>query len=87
MKYVASFRHRPMNQLQEVLDVHPSPNDSGTPFSELDAIYIHLFSSVFNIQAVLKIMGILIAPIKAGSPLETPIDIEEFLSLKAGDYH
>jgi hypothetical protein len=85
MKFVASFRHRPMDRLQEILDVHPSKNDSGTPFSELDAIYMHLFSSVCNIQAVLKIMGILIAPNKTGSPLETPVDIEEFLSLKTGD--
>jgi len=84
MKYVASIRHRPMDRLQEMLGVHPSPNESGTPFSELDAIYIHLFSSVVNIQGVLEIMGILIAPIKTGSPLETPVDIEEFLSLKAG---
>jgi hypothetical protein len=85
MKYVSSIRHRPMDQLQEILDVHPSQNDSGTPFSELDAIYMHLFSSVLNIQAVLKIMGILIAPMKTGFHLETPVDIEEFLSLKAGD--
>lgn len=85
MKYVASIRHRPMDRLQEMLRVHPSQNESGTPFSELDAIYIHLFSSISNIQAVLQIMGILIAPIKTESPLETLIDIEEFLSLKAGD--
>jgi hypothetical protein len=85
MKYVASIRHRPMNRLQEMLGVHPSQNESGTPFAELDAIYMHLFSSVSNIQAVLRIMGILIAPIKTGSPLETPVDIEEFLSLEAGD--
>ena len=85
MKYVASIRHRPMDRLQEMLGVYPSQNESGTPFAELDAIYMHLFSSVSEIQAVLRIMGILIAPIKTGSPLETPVDIEEFLSLEAGD--
>lgn len=84
MKYIASIRHRPMVRLQEMLGVQPSQNESGTPFSELDAIYIHLFPSVSNIQAVLRIMGILIAPIKTGSPLQTPVDIEEFLSLEAG---
>ncbi|KIM45364.1 hypothetical protein M413DRAFT_338718 [Hebeloma cylindrosporum] len=85
MKYVASIRHRPMDRLQVILGIRPPQKESSTPFAELDAIYTHLFSSAFNIQLVMQIMGILIAPIKTGAPLATPIDIEDFLSLETGD--
>ena len=85
MRHVSSIRHRPTDRLQEILGVHASPNESATPFVELDAIYIHLLSSVSDIQATLKILSVLVLPVRGSSALECPADIEDFFSLTPGE--
>lgn len=77
-----------MDRLQEILGIQASPNESAAPFVELDTldtIYIHILSSVSDIQATLKILSILVLPVRDGSALECPADIEDFLSLASGE--
>lgn len=88
MRHVSSIRHWLMDRLQEILGIQASPNESAAPFVELDTldtIYIHILSSVSDIQATLKILSILVLPVRDGSALECPADIEDFLSLASGE--
>ncbi|KAF5318671.1 hypothetical protein D9619_010912 [Psilocybe cf. subviscida] len=78
-KYVNSSRHRPHHRLDIVLNLRPALRD--LPFSELDALYTHIFSSVDDIDRVLDIIcfEIIFQP-------ELPADsIEHILRLDMGD--
>ncbi|KAF5329355.1 hypothetical protein D9619_008937 [Psilocybe cf. subviscida] len=54
-KYVKSARHRPHHRLDVVLNLRPASRD--LPFSELDALYAHIFSSVDDIERVLNVIS------------------------------
>ncbi|KAF5314313.1 hypothetical protein D9619_011751 [Psilocybe cf. subviscida] len=48
-KYVKSSRHRPHHRLDIVLNLRPASRD--LPFSELDALYAHIFSASMILNA------------------------------------
>jgi hypothetical protein len=54
-KYVKSSRHRPNHRLDVVLNLRPASRD--LPFTELDALYTHIFSSVDDIEHALNIIS------------------------------
>ncbi|PPQ85048.1 hypothetical protein CVT25_010270 [Psilocybe cyanescens] len=55
IKFVKSSRHRPPQRLEIVLGLRPAQRDM--PFAELDALYMHIFSSVENPAEVLQILA------------------------------
>ncbi|KAF5314822.1 hypothetical protein D9619_007208 [Psilocybe cf. subviscida] len=67
-KYVKSSRHRPHHRLDVVLNLRPASKD--LPFSELDALYTHIFSSVDDIERVLNILSFCIMCINGGLQLK-----------------
>ncbi|KAF5318668.1 hypothetical protein D9619_010911 [Psilocybe cf. subviscida] len=80
-KYVNSSRHRPHHQLDVVLNLRPASRD--LPFSELDALYNHIFSSVDNIDRILEVISFHI--IFGNLLYISVIDIERILSLEVGE--
>ncbi|KAF5314306.1 hypothetical protein D9619_011758 [Psilocybe cf. subviscida] len=79
-KYVKSYRHRPHHRLDVVLNLRPASRD--LPFSELDALYTHLFSSVDDIKRVLDVISFDIIFQNSGPSID---DIEHVLQLDAGE--
>lgn len=79
IKYIESRRHLPPDRLQIVLGLSDPGND--TPFAELDALYNHILSSVFDVDKVIKLSMILIF---WRSP-KRPLMIEEFLFCRPGE--
>ncbi|PPQ90902.1 hypothetical protein CVT25_007881 [Psilocybe cyanescens] len=55
IKFVKSSRHRPPKRLEIVLGLRPVQRDM--PFAELDALYMHILSSVEDPEAVLRILA------------------------------
>ncbi|PPQ82414.1 hypothetical protein CVT25_008364 [Psilocybe cyanescens] len=55
IKFVKSSRHQPLQRLEIVLGLRPVQRDM--PFAELDALYMHIFSSVEDPEAVLQILA------------------------------
>ncbi|KAF5314356.1 hypothetical protein D9619_011738 [Psilocybe cf. subviscida] len=54
-KYLKSSRNLPHHRLDVVLSLRPALRD--LPFSELDALYTHILSSVNDIERVLDVIG------------------------------
>ncbi|KDR78760.1 hypothetical protein GALMADRAFT_1268043 [Galerina marginata CBS 339.88] len=79
IEYVSSIQHRPTDRLDIILGL--APPDGELPFSELDALYKHVFSSITNIPAALHILSaVLLMDLKL-----SPEMVENFLFLKPGD--
>ena len=79
VRYITSIRHKPTDRLDIVLGIRPPRTD--LPFSELDALYTHIFSGVEDIERVLEILSFIFF-----SDYSPPtIAIEKFLSLQPGD--
>ncbi|KAF5314312.1 hypothetical protein D9619_011750 [Psilocybe cf. subviscida] len=79
-KYVKSSRHRPHHRLDVVLSLQPASRD--LPFSELDALYTHIFSNVHDIDRVLNVISFhMIFP-----DFVTIFDIERILRLDVGEF-
>lgn len=55
INYVKSIRHLPNKRLEIVLNLLSAQNDM--PFAELDALYMHIFSNVENVEAALPIIA------------------------------
>ena len=87
MKYVESRQHQPMLRLDIISGITNPGND--TPFAKLDALYLHIFSSVKEKDKVLKVLGALL--LFAHSPggmtpyLMTPYFLEALLFFHPGD--
>lgn len=56
IKYIKSTRHLPTDRLDIVLGLKP-PNHKDMPFSELDALYRHIFSSLDDPERALQILA------------------------------
>ncbi|KAF5325456.1 hypothetical protein D9619_009536 [Psilocybe cf. subviscida] len=78
-KYVKSSRHQPHHRLDVVLNLRPASRD--LPFSELDALYTHIFSSVDDIERVLDVISFHIT-FRTWATVEA---IERILRLNAGE--
>jgi hypothetical protein len=84
--YVASTRHKPTDRLDIVLGIRPPQRD--LPFSELDALYAHIFNGLEDIEHVLEILSLVFFSYFSYGPLlsmPSRVGIEQFLSLKTGD--
>ncbi|KDR69201.1 hypothetical protein GALMADRAFT_145603 [Galerina marginata CBS 339.88] len=77
VKYVESTRHRPTERLDVVLNLRPAGRDM--PFTELDALYMHILSSVEEIERVLHIISFILLVNFSAS------EVERILSLRPGD--
>ena len=76
VKYISSNRHQPMRRLEIILDMQPSRNDR--PFAELDALYMGILSSVEDVKATLRLLGVLIL---CNLSRKTPKVMGEFMFL------
>ncbi|KAF8968854.1 hypothetical protein BDZ97DRAFT_332891 [Flammula alnicola] len=81
MKYVSSLRHRPTDRLEVILGLRSAPYD--TPFAELDALYMHIFSSLEVLDAALLVIGLIV--LGYHPDMQRISNVEEFLSLNPGD--
>ena len=87
IRFVESNRHPPSARLNIILGI--SPPGKINPFSELDALYNHIFTFVDDIQLTLRVLGLyLMTPSFAallGALGRTSMSPELFLSLEQGD--
>jgi hypothetical protein len=91
MKYVASDKHDPRYRLEVVLGNSLQPTHD-TPFSHLDALYSHIFSTVnsSNIPLVRQILGFMVIPRTDSDGFgeyTSPKMLETLLSLAKGSVY
>ena len=83
INYISSIRHKPHDRLDIVLGTRPPQRD--LPFAELDALYMQILTGVEDIDSVLDILSsVMFSNPGRWVPWGLP-QIEEFLSLQAGD--
>ena len=86
VKYVSSIRHQPADRLNVVLGIRPPRYTQELPFSELDALYIYIFSAVEDRETVLRILGVHLVSSSWSWSADLPVpDLERFLFLNGGD--
>jgi len=78
VRYVESSLHRPQQRLDAILGLRPPFKD--LPFSELDALYLHLLNSNDDPSKAADILAFL-----ALYDEINPADIDKMLSLESGD--
>jgi len=78
--YISSIYHRPTDRLDIILGLLKD-DDGDPPFSELDALYSQILSSVFNLKKALRILGTILL---TSTPF-SPEVMESLLFLKPGD--
>ena len=83
IKFVESIRHRPTTRLDIVLGISPAGSGEN-PFTQLDAVYHGILSSVANITLTLRVLSVYIIDPPISAYLDAS-DIEQFLSLGEGD--
>lgn len=83
--FVASIRHKPMERLEIVLGLRPVHRD--LPFAELDALYIHILSTLEDAQSTLLVIGILLIlnTYPFSSYHRTTPGVEHLIGLDVGD--
>ncbi|KDR68083.1 hypothetical protein GALMADRAFT_146574 [Galerina marginata CBS 339.88] len=84
IRFVESTRHRPGHRLDIVLGLRPAAGSRDMPFAELDALYHHVFSSVQDFDAVLRVLAFHILLKRSGFLYSWPAT-EGVLSLNPGD--
>ena len=83
MKYLDSPHQRPTDGLDIIFGLSNPGVD--TPFAELDALYIHIFSKVKNIKKALEILSLLV--LKKADMRMTPQMLENIFFLRHGDVY
>ncbi|KAF8959302.1 hypothetical protein BDZ97DRAFT_1735828, partial [Flammula alnicola] len=78
INFVSSPRHHPVQRLEVIRGIRPARLD--TPFAQLDALYIHLFSCVEEIDTTMLVLSYVML-----GPDDKTKTIEQFLSLGEGD--
>jgi len=80
-RFVESNRHRPAARLDIILGI----SSSGTmnPFTELDALYKQILSSVYDIQLTLRVLGLYVEAPSLTRRLDIPL-AELYLCLEEG---
>jgi hypothetical protein len=81
VKFITSTRRHPDDSLNVILS--PRPSEHNLPFSELDALYANVLSSVADLNKTLTILGFLI--VCENLYLTMPAYLEDFLMLRAGE--
>jgi len=79
IRFVESYRHRPMERLKIIFGL--SPPNSDLPFVELDALFTHILSSVVDIDRVLQVLSLLLTVLG----MATSSHLEELLSCDQGE--
>ena len=82
MAYIKSIKSSPVDRLNIVLRSFPKP-DGDKPFASLDALYMHIFSSVEDVLLLRQILGFMAIPHTEGDNLgqyTTPAMIARLLS-------
>ena len=82
MAYIESDNHSPKERLSVILGLSPKPGRD-TPFDSLDALYMHIFSSVEDVLLLRQILGFMAIPRTEGDNLgqyTTPAMIATLLS-------
>ena len=83
MKYLDSPHHWPTDRLDIIFGLSNPGID--TPFAELDALYVHIFSTVKNISRALEILSLLLL---TRTDMEiTPQLLENLFLLRHGDIY
>ena len=86
IKYVKSSSDRPMERLGNVFK--NTIRGSDNPFTEIDALYNSIFSSVDDIHTVLEVLGILLLAKEYWFPHTVNVKlVEDFLGLRGGALH
>lgn len=84
VKFVSSRRHRPTSQLEIILGIRAV--NSSLPFSELDALYMHILSSLDNQYPALQILAFQILSKSKHVELTDHVGhMEKTLSMNPGD--
>jgi len=83
MKYLDSPHHWPTDRLEIIFGLSNPGID--TPFTELDALYIHIFSTVKNINRALEILSLLL--LTRTKMQTTPQLLEDLFFLRHGDVY
>ena len=84
VKYVSSIRHQPADRLNVVLGIRPPRHAREMPFGELDALYMHIFTAVEDIETVLLILGFHLFPKHDFEPALGIGELEHFFLLSKG---
>jgi len=84
VKYVSSIRHQPADRLDVVLGIRPPRHAREMPFGELDALYMHIFTSVEDIETILLILGFYLLPRPGFAPKLGIGELEHFFLLSKG---
>ncbi|KAF9484804.1 hypothetical protein BDN70DRAFT_56494 [Pholiota conissans] len=89
IKDIGHPRRRPTERLDVILGLRASRNMM--PFAELDALYMHILSSIEDIAGALEILGTLFVPrLQVGeeaTKIREPRYLEEMLDLSPGDVY
>ena len=81
MKFIDSHRHQPTERLNMILGLRPTGNNM--PFAALDALYMHIFLAVADVEAVTKVFEVLLLfPYLSNAPIDA---VEIFLCLMPGE--
>jgi hypothetical protein len=81
IKYISSNRHQPTRRLEIILGMQPPRNDR--PFAELDALYMGILSSVDDIKATMRLLGVFVFARNLFP--KTPELVGEFMFLDPGE--
>ncbi|KAJ3511970.1 hypothetical protein NLJ89_g3796 [Agrocybe chaxingu] len=87
MNFLSSPEHRPDDRLQVILGLS-APQVNETPFSQLDGLYTHIFSSIKreDLDTVNRILGIIVlAADDMAEITPCPCDLDEVFSFRPGD--
>ena len=79
VRFVKSYRHRPMERLKIIFGLSPPNRD--LPFVELDALFTHILSSVEDIDLVLEVLSLLLTVLG----MATSSHMEDLLSCDQGE--
>jgi hypothetical protein len=85
VKYVSSIRHQPADRLNVVLGIRSPRHVREMPFGELDALYMHIFTAVEDIETVLLILGFYLLPQTDFHHSMDIGDLEHLFLLSRGD--
>lgn len=91
-KYISEPRQNPIKQLDIIMGVRPPPTDVNLPYTELNALYVHVLSAIppDKIEMILNILGLVIIVSPTLSefrhpPMDSIDDICLLLSIEPGD--
>ncbi|KJA19292.1 hypothetical protein HYPSUDRAFT_89462 [Hypholoma sublateritium FD-334 SS-4] len=83
IKYISSLHVSPPRQLDIIMGVLPA-RSGNLPFAEIDALYMHILSSIEDTQLMLDVLAILIGYFDL-TGARWPVDISAFLGVDPED--